>query len=338
MSKTINDIIEDFDSKVNVLAGSKSIEDEQAEPVQEEAVEAPETVEEGVESDKPEEQPVEAEEVKEDAKPESEPAESVEKSEPESEVAEEATEPEVEEVEKSDKESDEEEKKSSDKEADKEDDKYDKKDKKDKEYKKEDKDKEDEDKEDVKKSDGSEVSEPVEKSTISPQDILGGFEAVFKNMAGLVDVQKSLTDTITELKSEIVSLRESREEISIEPEEVNKSILLDKTSEVTVEGKAVGFVTKSVDVQPDVTSEQEDVVEVVVEGAEQQEEAPDKSDEEQLFDSIRGIRDELMSTYTRVASNGQAPRGELEEIRQLWGRIKSQDELAHAQAFIDKYK
>ncbi|UQT00654.1 hypothetical protein JEFDOCMN_00116 [Enterococcus phage vB_OCPT_CCS1] len=157
-------------------------------------------------------------------------------------------------------------------------------------------------------------------------------------MAGLVDVQKSLTDTITELKSEIVSLREAREAISIEPEEVNKSILLDKTSEVTVEGKAVGFVTKSVDVQPDVTSEQEDVVEVVVEGAEQQEEAPDKSDEEQLFDSVRGIRDDLMSTYTRVASTGQAPRGELEEIRQLWGRIKSQDELARAQAFIDKYK
>lgn len=333
MSKTINDIIEDFDSKVNVQEVSKSIEDEQVEPVQEEAVEAPETVEEGVESDKPEEQPVEAEEVKEDAKPESEPAESVEKSEPESEVAEEATEPEVEEVEKSDKESDEEEKKSSDKE----DDKDDKKAKKDKEDKKEDEDKEDEDKEDVKKSDESEVSEPVEKSTISPQDILGGFEAVFKNMAGLVDVQKSLIDTITELKSEIVSLREAREAISIEPEEVNKSILLDKTSEVTVEGKAVGFVTKSVDVEPDVTSEQEDVVEVVVEGAEQ-EEAPAKSDEEQLFDSVRGIRDDLMSTYTRVASTGQAPRGELEEIRQLWGRIKSQDELARAQAFIDKYK
>lgn len=336
MSKTINDIIEDFDSKVNVQEVSKSIEDENVEPVQEEAVEAPEAVEEGVENDKPEEQPVEAEEVKEDVEPESEPTESDEKPETESEVAEEATEPEVEKVEKSDKESDkeDEEKKSSDKE----DDKDDKKAKKDKEDKKEDKDKEDEDKEDVKKSDESEVSEPVEKSTISPQDILGGFEAVFKNMAGLVDVQKSLTDTITELKSEIVSLREAREAISIEPEEVNKSILLDKTSEVTVEGKAVGFVTKSVDVQPDVTSEQEDVVEVVVEGAEQQEEAPDKSDEEQLFDSIRGIRDELMSTYTRVASNGQAPRGELEEIRQLWGRIKSQDELAHAQAFIDKYK
>lgn len=335
MSKTINDIIEDFDSKVNVQEVSKSIEDEQVEPVQEEAVEAPETVEEGVESDKPEEQPVEAEEVKEDAKPESEPAESVEKSEPESEVAEEATEPEVEEVEKSDKESDkeDEEKKSSDDEDDKED----KKDKKDKKADKEDKDEKDEDKEDVKKSDESEDVEKVEKSAISSQDILGGFEAVFKNMAGLVDVQKSLTDTIAELKSEIVSLREAREAIYIEPEEVNKSILLDKTSEVTVEGKAVGFVSKSVDVEADVTSEQEDVVEVVVEGAEQ-EEAPAKSDEEQLFDSVRGIRDDLMSTYTRVASSGQAPRGELEEIRQLWGRIKSQDELARAQAFIDKYK
>lgn len=336
MSKTINDIIEDFDSKVNVQEVSKSIEDEQVEPVQEEAVEAPETVEEGVESDKPEEQPVEAEEVKEDAKSESEPTESDEKPETESEVAEEATEPEVEKVEKSDKESDkeDEEKKSSDDEDDKED----KKDKKDKKADKEDKDEKDEDKEDVKKSDESEDVENVEKSAISSQDIVGGFEAVFKNMENLFETQKSLTDTITELKSEIVSLREAREAISIEPEEVNKSILLDKTSEVTVEGKAVGFVTKSVDVQPDVTSEQEDVVEVVVEGVEQQEEAPDKSDEEQLFDSIRGIRDELMSTYTRVASNGQAPRGELEEIRQLWGRIKSQDELAHAQAFIDKYK
>lgn len=333
MSKTINDIIEDFDSKVNVQEVSKSIEDENVEPVQEEQIETPEAVEEGVENDKPEEQPVEAEEVKEDVEPESEPTESDEKPETESEVAEEVTEPEVEKVEKSDKESDEEEKKSSDKE----DDKDDKKAKKDKENKKEDKDKEDEDKEDVKKSDESEVSEPVEKSTISPQDILGGFEAVFKNMAGLVDVQKSLTDTITELKSEIVSLREAREAISIEPEEVNKSILVDKVDGVSVEGKAVGFVSKSVDVEADVASEQEDVVEVVVEGAEQ-EEAPAKSDEEQLFDSVRGIRDDLMSTYTRVASNGQAPRGELEEIRQLWGRIKSQDELARAQAFIDKYK
>lgn len=337
MSKTINDIIEDFDSKVNVQEVSKSIEDENVEPVQEEQIETPEAVEEGVENDKPEEQPVEAEEVKEDVEPESEPTESDEKSETESEVAEEATEPEVEKVEKSDKESDkeDEEKKSSD---DDEDDKEDKKDKKDKKADKEDKDEKDEDKEDVKKSDESEDVENVEKSAISSQDIVGGFEAVFKNMENLFETQKSLTDTITELKSEIVSLREAREAISIEPEEVNKSILLDKTSEVTVEGKAVGFVTKSVDVEPDVASEQEDVVEVVVEGAEQQEEAPDKSDEEQLFDSIRGIRDDLMSTYTRVASTGQAPRGELEEIRQLWGRIKSQDELARAQAFIDKYK
>lgn len=336
MSKTINDIIEDFDSKVNVQEVSKSIEDENVEPVQEEQIETPEAVEEGVENDKPEEQPVEAEEVKEDAEPESEPAESDEKPETESEVAEEATEPEVEKVEKSDKESDkeDEEKKSSDDEDDKED----KKDKKDKKADKEDKDEKDEDKEDVKKSDESEDVENVEKSAISSQDIVGGFEAVFKNMENLFETQKSLTDTITELKSEIVSLREAREAISIEPEEVNKSILLAKTSEVTVEGKAVGFVTKSVDVEPDVASEQEDVVEVVVEGAEQQEEAPDKSDEEQLFDSIRGIRDDLMSTYTRVASTGQAPRGELEEIRQLWGRIKSQDELARAQAFIDKYK
>lgn len=335
MSKTINDIIEDFDSKVNVQEVSKSIEDEQVEPVQEEAVEAPETVEEGVESDKPEEQPVEAEEVKEDAKSESEPAESVEKSEPESEVAEEATEPEVEKVEKSDKESDkeDEEKKSSDDEDDKED----KKDKKDKKADKEDKDEKDEDKEDVKKSDESEDVENVEKSAISSQDIVGGFEAVFKNMENLFETQKSLTDTITELKSEIVSLREAREAFAVEPEEVNKSILVDKVDGVSVEGKAVGFVSKSVDVEADVTSEQEDVVEVVVEGSEQ-EEAPAKSDEEQLFDSVRGIRDDLMSTYTRVASNGQAPRGELEEIRQLWGRIKSQDELARAQAFIDKYK
>lgn len=335
MSKTINDIIEDFDSKVNVQEVSKSIEDENVEPVQEEQIETPEAVEEGVENAKPEEQPVEAEEVKEDVEPESEPTESDEKPETESEVAEEATEPEVEKVEKSDKESDkeDEEKKSSDDEDDKED----KKDKKDKKADKEDKDEKDEDKEDVKKSDESEDVEKVEKSAISSQDILGGFEAVFKNMAGLVDVQKSLTDTIAELKSEIVSLREAREAIYIEPEEVNKSILVDKVDGVSVEGKAVGFVSKSVDVEADVTSEQEDVVEVVVEGSEQ-EEAPAKSDEEQLFDSVRGIRDDLMSTYTRVASNGQAPRGELEEIRQLWGRIKSQDELARAQAFIDKYK
>ncbi|UVD43251.1 hypothetical protein [Enterococcus phage TJE2] len=336
MSKTINDIIEDFDSKVNVQEVSKSIEDENVEPVQEEQIETPEAVEEGVENDKPEEQPVEAEEVKEDVEPESEPTESDEKPETESEVAEEATEPEVEKVEKSDKESDkeDEEKKSSDDEDDKED----KKDKKDKKADKEDKDEKDEDKEDVKKSDESEDVENVEKSAISSQDIVGGFEAVFKNMANLFETQKSLTDTITELKSEIVSLRESHTQaITMNTEDVNKSILVDKVDGVSVEGKAVGFVSKSVDVEADVASEQEDVVEVVVEGAEQ-EEAPAKSDEEQLFDSVRGIRDDLMSTYTRVASNGQAPRGELEEIRQLWGRIKSQDELARAQAFIDKYK
>lgn len=336
MSKTINDIIEDFDSKVNVQEVSKSIEDENVEPVQEEQIETPEAVEEGVENDKPEEQPIEAEEVKEDVEPESEPTESDEKPETESEVAEEATEPEVEKVEKSDKESDkeDEEKKSSDDEDDKED----KKDKKDKKADKEDKDEKDEDKEDVKKSDESEDVENVEKSVISSQDIVGGFEAVFKNMANLFETQKSLTDTITELKSEIVSLRESHTQaITMNTEDVNKSILVDKVDGVSVEGKAVGFVSKSVDVEADVTSEQEDVVEVVVEGAEQ-EEAPAKSDEEQLFDSVRGIRDDLMSTYTRVASTGQAPRGELEEIRQLWGRIKSQDELARAQAFIDKYK
>lgn len=316
MAKTLNDIIEDFDAQLNEKV--KPTTDEEITKSVEEPTE-PEKVEEGAEVE-PEEKPNESEETAGNDGEESGVTETVEAEQEEPETVEEvAVEEPVEEpveesaetVEKSDKTK---ENKDEEEEEDEEDeDKKKEKDKKDKEDK--------EDKEDIEKS--TEVEQVIKSS-----EILGAMEAIFKNMLGL-------SEKLDEIHREFKEAKEAKEKD--EAESVEKSLLDNpeiKTGKEDSEGKAVGFVNKSVAVEEEVATE-EPTVEVVVDG-EQDTAEPEK--EVPFRDRVQAIRPDFMETYKRVSVSGVAQRGELESVRHTWGTARTNDDLAKIEGFINKYK
>ncbi|AXY05420.1 hypothetical protein [Enterococcus phage EFLK1] len=309
MAKTLNDIIEDFDAQLNEKV--KPTTDEEITKSVEEPTE-PEKVEEGAEVE-PEEKPNESEETAGNDGEESGVTETVEAEQEEPETVEEvAVEEPVEEsaetVEKSDKTK---ENKDEEEEEDEEDeDKKKEKDKKDKE-----------DKEDIEKS--TEVEQVIKSS-----EILGAMEAIFKNMLGL-------SEKLDEIHREFKEAKEAKEKD--EAESVEKSLLDNpeiKTGKEDSEGKAVGFVNKSVAVEEEVATE-EPTVEVVVDG-EQDTAEPEK--EVPFRDRVQAIRPDFMETYKRVSVSGVAQRGELESVRHTWGTARTNDDLAKIEGFINKYK
>lgn len=309
MAKTLNDIIEDFDAQLNEKV--KPTTDEEITKSVEEPTE-PEKVEEGAEVE-PEEKPNESEETAGNDGEESGVTETVEAEQEEPETVEEvAVEEPVEEsaetVEKSDKTK---ENKDEEEEEDEED-----------EDKKKEKDKEDkEDKEDIEKS--TEVEQVIKSS-----EILGAMEAIFKNMLGL-------SEKLDEIHREFKEAKEAKEKD--EAESVEKSLLDNpeiKTGKEDSEGKAVGFVNKSVAVEEEVATE-EPTVEVVVDG-EQDTAEPEK--EVPFRDRVQAIRPDFMETYKRVSVSGVAQRGELESVRHTWGTARTNDDLAKIEGFINKYK
>lgn len=311
MAKTLNDIIEDFDAQLNEKV--KPTTDEEITKSVEEPTE-PEKVEEGAEVE-PEEKPNESEETTGNDGEESGVTETVEAEQEEPETVEEvAVEEPVEEsaetVEKSDKTK---ENKDEEEEEDEEDeDKKKEKDKKDKDKK---------DKEDIEKS--TEVEQVIKSS-----EILGAMEAIFKNMLGL-------SEKLDEIHREFKEAKEAKEKD--EAESVEKSLLDNpeiKTGKEDSEGKAVGFVNKSVAVEEDVATE-EPTVEVIVDG-EQDTAEPEK--EVPFRDRVQAIRPDFMETYKRVSVSGVAQRGELESVRHTWGTARTNDDLAKIEGFINKYK
>lgn len=320
MAKTLNDIIEDFDAQLNEKV--KPTTDEEITKSVEEPTE-PEKVEEGAEVE-PEEKPNESEETAGNDGEESGVTETVEAEQEEPETVEEvAVEEPVEEsaetVEKSDKTK--ENKDEEEEEEDEEDeDKKKEKDKKDKDKK--DKDKKDkEDKEDIEKS--TEVEQVIKSS-----EILGAMEAIFKNMLGL-------SEKLDEIHREFKEAKEAKEKD--EAESVEKSLLDNpeiKTGKEDSEGKAVGFVNKSVAVEEEVATE-EPTVDVVVDG-EQDTAEPEK--EVPFRDRVQAIRPDFMETYKRVSVSGVAQRGELESVRHTWGTARTNEDLAKIEGFINKYK
>lgn len=307
MAKTLNDIIEDFDAQLNEKV--KPTTDEEITKSVEEPTE-PEKVEEGAEVE-PEEKPNESEETAGNDGEESGVTETVEAEQEESETVEEvAVEEPVEEsaetVEKSDKT-----KENKDEEEEEDEDK--------KEKDKKDKDKED--KEDIEKS--TEVEQVIKSS-----EILGAMEAIFKNMLGL-------SEKLDEIHREFKEAKEAKEKD--EAESVEKSLLDNpeiKIGKEDSEGKAVGFVNKSVAVEEEVATE-EPTVEVVVDG-EQDTAEPEK--EVPFRDRVQAIRPDFMETYKRVSVSGVAQRGELESVRHTWGTARTNDDLAKIEGFINKYK
>lgn len=308
MAKTLNDIIEDFDAQLNEKV--KPTTDEEITKSVEEPTE-PEKVEEGAEVE-PEEKPNESEETAGNDGEESGVTETVEAEQEESETVEEvAVEEPVEEsaetVEKSDKT-----KENKDEEEEEDEDKKKEKDKKDKDK---------EDKEDIEKS--TEVEQVIKSS-----EILGAMEAIFKNMLGL-------SEKLDEIHREFKEAKEAKEKD--EAESVEKSLLDNpeiKTGKEDSEGKAVGFVNKSVAVEEEVATE-EPTVEVVVDG-EQDTAEPEK--EVPFRDRVQAIRPDFMETYKRVSVSGVAQRGELESVRHTWGTARTNDDLAKIEGFINKYK
>lgn len=306
MAKTLNDIIEDFDAQLNEKV--KPTTDEEITKSVEEPTE-PEKVEEGAEVE-PEEKPNESEETAGNDGEESGVTETVEAEQEEPETVEEvAVEEPVEEsaetVEKSDKTK---ENKDEEEEEDEED-----------EDKKKEKDKKD--KEDIEKS--TEVEQVIKSS-----EILGAMEAIFKNMLGL-------SEKLDEIHREFKEAKEAKEKD--EAESVEKSLLDNpeiKTGKEDSEGKAVGFVNKSVAVEEEVATE-EPTVEVVVDG-EQDTAEPEK--EVPFRDRVQAIRPDFMETYKRVSVSGVAQRGELESVRHTWGTARTNDDLAKIEGFINKYK
>lgn len=311
MAKTLNDIIEDFDAQLNEKV--KPTTDEEITKSVEEPTE-PEKVEEGAEVE-PEEKPNESEETAGNDGEESGVTETVEAEQEEPETVEEvAVEEPVEEsaetVEKSDKT-----KENKDEEEEEDEEDEDKKKEKDK------KDKDKEDKEDIEKS--TEVEQVIKSS-----EILGAMEAIFKNMLGL-------SEKLDEIHREFKEAKEAKERD--EAESVEKSLLDNpeiKTGKEDSEGKAVGFVNKSVAVEEEVATE-EPTVEVVVDG-EQDTAEPEK--EVPFRDRVQAIRTDFMETYKRVSVSGVAQRGELESVRHTWGTARTNDDLAKIEGFINKYK
>lgn len=314
MAKTLNDIIEDFDAQLNEKV--KPTTDEEITKSVEEPTE-PEKVEEGAEVE-PEEKPNESEETAGNDGEESGVTETVEAEQEEPETVEEvAVEEPVEEsaetVEKSDKTK---ENKDEEEEEDEED-----------EDKKKDKDKKDKDKKDKEDKEDIEKSTEVEQ-VIKSSEILGAMEAIFKNMLGL-------SEKLDEIHREFKEAKEAKEKD--EAESVEKSLLDNpeiKTGKEDSEGKAVGFVNKSVAVEEDVATE-EPTVEVIVDG-EQDTAEPEK--EVPFRDRVQAIRPDFMETYKRVSVSGVAQRGELESVRHTWGTARTNDDLAKIEGFINKYK
>lgn len=316
MAKTLNDIIEDFDSQLKEKAQNHT-EEEVTKSVEE--TEKPETVEEGAEVE-PKEQLNESEEVAENDGEESGVVEAVEgeSEEAETETVEvEDTVEETEIVEKSKKEKEEEEEEEEHEEHEHEENK-----KKEKEQKDKVKEEEKEDKEKLEKSNEVET-EQVFKSS----ELLGAMEAIFKNMLGL-------TEKLDEIHREFKEAKEAKEKE--EAEAVEKSLVKDaeiKTGIEDVEGKAVGFLSKSVTVEEEPPAVEEPAVDVVVDGEEVQEEK-----EPTFREQVQSIRTDFMETYKRVSVSGVAQRGELESVRHTWGTARTADDLDKIKGFIEKYK
>lgn len=308
MVKTINDVIKDFDNKLNNAVTETEEEDITKSTETEEGAEETTALDEevaevvGTEEDTTEDTVTDTEEATEEEVTE----------EPES-------------VEKSSKEDEE------DKEEEEEEEEKDKEKKKDKEDKEE-----DEEDEEVKKSE--DVEEPTEEveSLIKSADLLGAIEMVFKNLHDVIKTNAELNDKLDKLSQEFQEAKAVKEEVA---KSANVDTELKKGVE-DIEGKAVGYLNKSIDVEEPVeaTEATEDTTEVVVDGEMVVE--PEKT----FYEQIQEIRTDFIETYKRVSQSGVASRGEIEEARHLWtglvddGSEKTSKDLEKVKSFINKFK
>lgn len=193
--------------------------------------------------------------------------------------------------------------------------------KSDEEDEKEDKDEDKKDKKDVKKSDEPEKED--EEEVLKSSDILGAFEVIFKGLTTITENQAKLTEQLTGLVTKQEEVAKSLEEAPV-VEEVVKAV-------EDVEGKAVSFVQKSVDVEaPAEVVETEEVAEPEI----------DYNNPDVVTQEAYKLRKPFMEKFETVASNNKASKGELDSIRYTFSSLGqgygSAQDLQAVKDFIDK--
>lgn len=302
---SIKEVVAEDVVKSEEVVEEPTVTEEETEVVEPEAVE--ETVEET-----PAEDVVKSEDEKEDKEADKEEAEKSDEEETDEDKKEEtkkSTEEPVEEpvVKSEDKEDEKKETEKSDEE--------------DEEDEKEDKDEDKKDKKDVKKSDEPEKED--EEEVLKSSDILGAFEVIFKGLATITENQAKLTEQLTGLVTKQEEVAKSLEETPVAKELT--------TGVVDVEGKAVSFVQKSVDVEaPAEVVETEEVAELEV----------DYNNPDIVTQEAYKLRKPFMEKFETVASNNKASKGELDSIRYTFSSLGqgygSAQDLQAVKDFIDK--
>lgn len=187
----------------------------------------------------------------------------------------------------------------------------------------EDKDEDKKDKKDVKKSD--ETKKEDEEEVLKSSDILGAFEVIFKGLTTITENQAKLTEQLTGLVTKQEEVAKSLEETPVAKE------LTTGVVDIDVEGKAVSFVQKSVDVEaPTEVVETEEVAELEI----------DYNNPDVVTQEAYKLRQPFMDKFETVASKNQASKGELDSIRYTFSSLGqgygSAQDLQAVKDFIDK--
>lgn len=195
--------------------------------------------------------------------------------------------------------------------------------KSDEEDEEEDKDEDKKDKKDVKKSD--ETKKEDEEEVLKSSDILGAFEVIFKGLTTITENQAKLTEQLTGLVTKQEEVAKSFEETPMAKE------LTTGVVDIDVEGKAVSFVQKSVDVEaPTEVVETEEVAELEI----------DYNNPDVVTQEAYKLRQPFMDKFETVASKNQASKGELDSIRYTFSSLGqgygSAQDLQAVKDFIDK--
>lgn len=195
--------------------------------------------------------------------------------------------------------------------------------KSDEEDEEEDKDEDKKDKKDVKKSD--ETKKEDEEEVLKSSDILGAFEVIFKGLTTITENQAKLTEQLTGLVTKQEEVAKSLEETPVAKE------LTTGVVDIDVEGKAVSFVQKSVDVEaPTEVVETEEVAELEI----------DYNNPDVVTQEAYKLRQPFMDKFETVASKNQASKGELDSIRYTFSSLGqgygSAQDLQAVKDFIDK--
>lgn len=332
MPKNLTDMISEFDATLNSEeAVTKSTEEEVTEVVEQDApdtVEAPE-VEGEADANTETEEVTKSEDAKDDKESDKEDDKEVEKADEDKEADKEAD---KEDVKKSDDKEDEEETEEAKKaDADKETD-------------------EDADKaeDEVKKSEGELTLKPEAtvgrvttadgEELLKSSDVIGAFEVVLKGMTQLNELQKSLAETVANLATELNATKGLISETNSTVQDVKKSMEDESESvakslekAVPTEGKAVGFVQKSVDAT-EIEAPAEPDVEVVVEDA--------PKDPISLAQRTRELRTDYLDAFKKASVTNS--RGELATIKDTYLRLGNGNGTEHdfeaVNSFIDKFK